>query len=417
MKRAMKIIGFLVFVVLILVVAVSVYVLAVWSRAIDRPAPNMTAPRDSAAVARGEYLFKVTWQCWGCHQSGPLDADSPPSGGRAFDLRSTGPGFGVFYSSNITPDTATGIGAWSDGEIVQAIREGVNKNRGLLFPLMPVDWLKGLSDDDALAIVAYLRSIPPVQNLVPTNEPSFMARALIAFNMIKPTPPITRPIVAPPAGGTIEYGRYFATNAAACADCHTPRNLQNGQFYLDSLFAGSSIAFGEAEGNPLLSYARNIRPHEIDGIGKWTEQQFVNAVTAGSRPDSTALDPQMPYAEYKFLAVDDLRAVYLYLKSLAPIRRTTPPHHYSRVVEQSQGSVRGKLLFEARCQPCHGENGMGRRVTSVRLAEAVPSYSDQDLQNFVGEGQVDLKMPGFRKSLTNEQIKDIIAFIRTWGKK
>jgi mono/diheme cytochrome c family protein len=60
---------------------------------------------------------------------------------------------------------------------------------------------------------------------------------------------------------------------------------------------------------------------------------------------------------------------------------------------------------------------MGRRVTSVRLAEAVPSYSDQDLQNFVGEGQVDLKMPGFRKSLTNEQIKDIIAFIRTWGKK
>jgi mono/diheme cytochrome c family protein len=259
-----------------------------------------------------------------------------------------------------------------------------------------------------------LRTIPPVHNQVPPREPSIVAKALFAFGVIKPPSPVSSPILAPPAGVTAAYGRYFATAAAGCADCHTPRNLQNGQFYLDSLFAGGSIPLGAPEGSPSIAYARNIRPHDVDGIGRWSEEQFIRAVTAGFRPDSTALDPHMPYAHYKFLATDDLRAVYLYLKSLPPMRRTTPPQEYSREVHEAQGPARGKFLFEARCQSCHGEKGMGIRVTSVRLAEAVPLYSDDDLRTFVNEGQVDLKMPGFRKTLSRDQLDDIIAFIRTW---
>jgi len=417
MTRAVKgILGFA-GIAVILVICALAYVLAMWDKSVNRPAPVMVARHDSAAVARGEYLFKVTWQCWGCHQSGVPESDAPPSGGRAFDLRTTGPGFGVFYSKNITPDTATGLGAWTDGEIVQAIREGVNKDRQLLFPIMPADWLKDLSDDDVLAIVAYLRSIPPVRNPVPEHQRSLMAKALIAFNIIKPTPAITRPIVAPPAGPTIEYGRYLATAAAGCADCHTPRNLQNGQFYLDSLFAGGSFAFGEEEGSPSISYARNITPHDADGIGRWTEEQFTDAVTAGARPDSTALDPHMPYPHYKFFAENDLRALHVYLKSLEPIPRTTPMQRYSRKVEESRGSARGELLFEARCQPCHGEKGKGTRLTSGHLSAAMPFYTDEDLRNFVREGQVDLKMPAFRKTLSREQLDDLIAFIRTWEKR
>jgi mono/diheme cytochrome c family protein len=417
MTRAVKgIVGFA-GIVIILVICVLAYVLAVWSRSIDRPAPVMAARHDSATVARGEYLFKVTWQCWGCHQSGSPDAGAPPSGGRLFDLRSVGPGFGMFYSRNITPDTATGIGTWTDGEIAQAVREGITKDRHLLFPIMPMDWLKDLSDDDVLSIVAYLRSIPPVHNPVPERQLLLPAKALIAFNILKPAPAITKPIVAPPAGATIEYGRYFATAAAGCADCHTPRNLQNGQFYLDSLFAGGSIAFGESEGSPSVSYARNIRPHDVDGIGRWTEKQFIDAVTAGSRPDSSVIDLHMPYAHFKFLAADDLRAVYLYLKSLEPIPRTTPPQRYSTKVLDSHGSVRGGLLFEARCQGCHGEKGIGTGVTSVQLAAVMPFYTDEDLRNFVREGQIDLKMPGFRKTLSRDQLDDIVAFIRTWEKR
>ena len=414
MKRALKVTGFAAGLLVILLVLLSAYVLAVWDRADPRSAPSFTAPRDSATLARGEYLFKVTWQCYGCHQSGPPDGNRPPSGGRAFNLRTIGPGFGIYYSRNITPDTATGIGLWTDGEILQAIREGVRKDRHTLFPIMPMEWLKDLSDQDGLAIVAYLRSIPAVHNPVPPAEPSFVAKALFAFNVLKPGPPIERPIVAPPAGVTPEYGRYMATAAAGCGDCHTPRNLQSGEFYMDSLFAGSSFRFGEPEGDPLTAFARNITPEPGEGIGEWTEREFVNAVTAGFRPDSTALTPHMPYAEYKFLAEDDLRAIYLYLTSIPPVRRSTPPPAYSAALQGARGADRGKMLFAARCQPCHGERGMGERVTSVRLAEAVPLYTDQDLRTFVEEGQVDLKMPGFRKTLSRSDLDDIIAYIRTW---
>ena len=413
-KRALRVVGIVAGVLVLLMLLVSAYVLAVWDRPDPRSAPTLTAQRDSATISRGKYLFKVTWQCYGCHQSGPADADAPPSGGRVFDLRSIGPGFGVYYSRNITPDTATGIGLWTDGEILQALREAVGRDRHTLFPIMPVDWLKDLSDEDALAIVAYLRSIPPVHNPVPQKEPSFVAKVLFAFGILKPGPVIDRPVVAPPAGVTVEYGHYMATAVAGCADCHTPRNLQNGEFYLDSLFAGSSFQFGAPEGDPLLAFARNITPEPDDGIGRWTGEEFISAVTAGFRPDSIALTPHMPYAQYKFLAEDDLRAIFLYLKSLPPLRRKTPPPVYSDAVQSARGAERGKMLFAARCQACHGEEGMGERVTSGRLAAVVPFYTDQDFRNFVEEGQVPLKMPGFRKTLSRADLDDIIAYVRTW---
>jgi mono/diheme cytochrome c family protein len=213
---------------------------------------------------------------------------------------------------------------------------------------------------------------------------------------------------------TPEYGRYLATAAVGCGECHTPRNLQDGQFYFDSLFAGSSFAFGSAEGDPLQAYARNITPDPDDGIGGWAEDEFVNAVTAGVRPDSTALSPHMPYPEYKFLAEDDLRAIFLYLKSLPPLRRKTPPPAYAEAVHIARGAERGRLLFASRCQACHGAEGTGERITSGRLAAVVPFYTDQDFRNFVEEGQIPLKMPGFRKTLSRADINDIIAYVRTW---
>jgi mono/diheme cytochrome c family protein len=413
-KRLLKVVLWIIAAAIVILGCLVVYILAAWDRPFDRRAPELTAPRDSSSIARGEYLFKVTWQCYGCHQAGHEDSGAPPSGGRLFDLRSAGPGFGLFYSRNITPDSATGIGAWTDGEIVQALREGLNKSRHTLFPIMPTDWLKLTSDRDVLALVAYLRSLPPVHNPVPANEPSIVAKALFAFGILKPNPAITSVITAPPIGPTVEYGRYLATAGAACADCHTPRNLNDGSFYLDSLFTGSSFAYGDEEGSPALAYARNIRSHPTEGIGRWTEDEFVLAVTAGLRPDTTVLDPHMPYAQYKNLTPDDLTAIYRYLQSLSPIPRTVPPPRYIPAVTAAHGADRGKLLFAARCSACHGENGAGARVTSVQLAGVAPLYADADLRRIVSEGVIDVKMPAFRKTLTDNDISDIIAFIRTW---
>ncbi|HTO93498.1 MAG TPA: c-type cytochrome [Bacteroidota bacterium] len=413
MKRFLKIAGFLVGALLVIALALTMFVQLTWDSRNSRPVPALAARRDSASIARGQYIYLNTWQCWGCHSNG--GATAPPAGGRTFDLSRTGPGFGVFYSRNITSDSATGIGAWSDGEIVQAIREGVNRDRRVLFPIMPVDWLHKISDEDALAVVAYLRSLPPVRNAVPQAAPSFVAKALFAFGVVSAMPPIDGGVQAPPTADSVAYGRYAATALAGCADCHTPRNLQNGKFYLDSLFAGGTIALGEPEGEPLVAYAANLRAILAQGDGQWTEEQFATAVTSGMRPDGTVIAPHMPYPMYKFLKGNDLHAIYTYLTSLTRIARTSPQPRYPEWVSAARGLKRGEYLFQARCQPCHGSRGTGTPATAVRLAEVAGSLSGSDLHDFISAGQLNLKMPSFGKTLNSDELNDIIAYIQSWG--
>jgi mono/diheme cytochrome c family protein len=415
MKRLLKVMGYLVGALVVIIAGLAVYVQLSWDKRDNRPAPRMVAPHDSATIARGEYIYKNTWQCWSCHGDGESTLQGRPSGGKLFDLSDIGPGFGKYYSKNITPDSATGIGAWEDGEIVQAFREGVRKDRRVLFPLMPVDWLHRISDGDALAIVAYLRTIPPVRKAVPPAAPSFIAKALFAFNVLAAMPAITSPVVAPPKGVTAEYGKYAATALAGCADCHTPRDLKNGQFFMDSLFAGGTIPLGAPEGAPIVSYAANLSVILGAGPGQWTEQEFIAAATSGMRPDGTVLSPHMPYATYKFLDTEDLRAMYTYFSTLARVKRDIEPTRYSAQVKAVRGADRGRLLFEARCQTCHGVRGTGTPSTSVKLQEVAASLSDADLAEFIASGQLDLKMPSFAKTLTDEDRKDILGFIRTWN--
>jgi mono/diheme cytochrome c family protein len=378
----------------------------------------MTAPRDSATIARGEYIFKYQAHCWGCHATGNMGADSPPSGGGLFDLRDAGPGFGIWRSRNLTPDVETGIGGWTDGEIVQAMREGIRKDRTAMFPLMPVDWYYGISDADALAIVAYLRSIPPVSNRVPPQEPSIFAKALFAFGVMKPKERIAEPVIAPPKGVTVEYGKYVATHVAACFECHAPRNLSNGQFYPDSIGGGSVFPFGSGEkdgvGAVFQSFARNITSDKATGIGNWTEAQFLSALTVGMRPDGTVLYPSMPYSYFKFCTEEDLRAIYLYLESMPAVKRTVPPTEASAAYLAARGADRGKLLFAGRCLTCHGGEGAGSHPTKVKLAEVASSLSDADLKEMIRTGDTNLKMPSFGQTLSAEELNDLVAYVRTW---
>jgi mono/diheme cytochrome c family protein len=413
LKLILKILGWIVGIVIIVIIALVGYIQLRWDAKSDRPAPDLKATADSATIARGEYIFKFQAQCWGCHQDPAATSNTIPSsaGGMLFDLSNAGPGFGKWYSRNLTPDTETGIGSWTDGEIVQALREGINKDRLTLFPIMPTDWYKGMGDEDVLAVVAYLRSLQPVKHEVPEREPSFFAKALFTFGMLKPQPHITAPVTAPPRGVTAEYGKYVASNLAGCAECHTPRNLQDGQFYLDSLFAGSSFPFEGA----ITAFAPNITPDTETGIGSWNEEQFITAVTTGVRPDSVVLSPHMPYAYYKFLTMDDLRAVYVYLKTIPAIKKIVPANEFDSRLK-TQHPERGQLLFESRCQACHGKNGGGAYPTNVTLADVAASLTDQELMDFIKSGQMNLKMPLFGHTLKDEEIKDLVAFIRTWGK-
>jgi mono/diheme cytochrome c family protein len=413
LKRTLKILGWVGGIVVVLIVALALYINASWDKPRERSVSTRTASMDSATIARGEFIFKIGNGCWQCHST-TLNADAPPSGGRLFDLTNVGPGFGKFWSPNITPDEVTGIGRWTDGQIVRAIREGLRHDGTPLFPIMPMATLKGLSDDDVYAVVSYLRSIPPVRNPVPKREVLFPTKALFALGVVGPEPPITSPILAPPRGITAEYGRYLANHAAPCSDCHTVRDLNTGAFYFDSLMAGSTIEFGSIEGDAVWAFAPNITPDPETGIGNWSEEDFLLAVRTGTRPDGRVLSNHMPYALYGLWDEDDLRAVYLYLKSIKPHRRPSPPVHWTERITQTRGVERGKEIFNAYCNLCHGEQGTGAPSTNVKMSEMAPTIDDATLKQFISDGQVSLRMPGFGKTFTSEQIDDVIAFIRSW---
>ena len=136
LRRIVKGLALLVGVLVVLVVGLAGYVQFFSDRPLDRPVRQMQAPRDAQTVARGEFLYKYSNNCWTCHgYQGSYSQNEPQAGGRRFDLSNVGPGFGVFYASNVTPDVETGIGGWSDGELVRAIREGVDREGHTMLPV------------------------------------------------------------------------------------------------------------------------------------------------------------------------------------------------------------------------------------------------------------------------------------------
>ena len=412
LRRILKGLGILVGVLVVLVIGLVTYVQLTWNRPVSRAVPEMTAPTDAETVARGEYLYNYTQICWFCHGSeGSHSPGEPQAGGREFDATEIGPGFGYLYGSNVSPDPETGIGDWSDGELVRAIREGLDREGRLIFPIMEAEWYHGMSDEDALALVAYMRSLPPVRNEVPPNRLSFAAKALMALGMVKPQPPVTEPVVAPPRGATAEYGEYLALHGSMCAGCHTPRSPNTGVYDMTRPFGGGDFLMPE-EG--LDTTGTNLTPDGATGIGDWTEEQFVTAVRTGVRPDGTVMVTFMPWPVYTRWTEDDLRAVWLYLRSLEPVAHEVPASVLSGAAASGTGSARGDGLYGVYCVVCHGAEGAGTPLTAVALRDAARGMDDATLASFITEGLSGTSMPGFGKTLTEEQVADLLAFIRAW---
>lgn len=414
LRRILKVLGILFGVLVVLVVILVIYVQLAWDRPVNRDAPQMTAPTDAQTVARGEYLFQYSLNCWSCHGSqGSNSPGEPQAGGFEFDLTNVGlpGGFGYVYASNITSDPETGIGTWSDGELVRALREGLDPEGYLVFPIMEAEWWSGLSDEDALALVAYMRSLPPVRNEVPDSRLTFAAKALFALGVLKAQPAITEPVVAPPRGATVEYGEYLVYHASTCVGCHMPRDPNTGRFDLTRPFAGGLFPVPD-EG--LSATGSNLTPDPATGIGNWTEEQFMTAMRTGLRPNGTVMLPYMPWPSYSRWNEDDLRAVWLYLRSLEPIAHEVPAPTLTGAAATGTGAERGEGLFDVYCVVCHGEKGSGGSFTTVALKEAASGMDDARLSGFISEGLSGTSMPGFSETLSDEQISDLVAFIRSW---
>jgi mono/diheme cytochrome c family protein len=409
-RAAVRVVLVVVVAVILLASASVVYVLLAWDRPVARTTVTLNAPRDAAHVRRGQYLYENSLLCWDCHGSqGSRSPREPQAGGRVFDMRKIGPGFGYAYGTNLTPDPATGIGSWSDGEIVRAIREGVSRDGRVIFPVMAYQFYHGLSDDDALALVAYLRSLAPVRNAVPARRLSFVAKALIAMSLIKPETPVTQPVRAPLPGPTVAYGEYLTWRASGCAECHTPRDPGTAAVDVSRLLAGGLFPFPE-EG--FVTTGSNLTSDVETGIGGWTEDQFITAVQTGVRPNGTVLLPFMPWPSYAQWSRDDLHPVWLYLRSLPPIAHAVPASKLAPAAEGVSG--RGQTIYGVYCLVCHGEGGSGAPFTSVPLRQAVQDLDDAAVAAFIAEGVPGSAMPGFHQTLTTDQIMDVTAFIRSW---
>lgn len=281
-----------------------------------RPAPDMQAPRTAEAVERGRYLAEALTGCAACHS--PIDesrpGDFPQEGlryaGRVFEPEMGFPG--TLVASNLTSDRETGLGAWTDGEIVRAIREGVSRDGRALFPLMNYPAYRQLSDEDALAIVAYLRTIPAVRRDAGRTDLDFPVNVIVRT--------LPQPLEGPPPGlpaQGIERGRALI-EVMMCGECHTPRDDRGNPV------EGMRLAGGAPFPGPWGTvYAANITSHPAAGLGAFSHEDLVRVFREGKNRAGRELWV-MPWSVTRNLTGPDLDALIAALREVPPNPNLVP---------------------------------------------------------------------------------------------
>jgi mono/diheme cytochrome c family protein len=280
-------------------------------------APELHVAITPERVQHGDYLANHVSLCMDCHStrdwskySAPMIPGTNGKGGELFDEKLGFPG--VFYSKNITP---ANLKDWTDGDIFRTITTGVDKDGNALFPVMPYHYYARMDKEDIYDIIAYIRSLPPIENKTPDHKIDF------PMNFILNTIPQKASFsVKPPKSDTIKYGAYLV-NAAACMECHTP--VKKGQVISELAFSGGRD-FHLPNG---VVNSANITPDKPTGIGGWTAEQFVARFKAyqdkANLPTMTATDVNtiMPWTMLGGMDTSDLRSIFAYLQTVKPIKK------------------------------------------------------------------------------------------------
>jgi len=368
------------------------------------------------SLVRGEYLARAA-DCIACHT---VSGQKPFSGGVAFTMP-----FGTIYSSNITADKETGIGAWSDDDFVRALHAGVGKNGEPLYPAFPYTSYTALSREDILAIKAYLFSVPVVHAPAKANELSFPFNqrwGLSYWNALFLSKQRFQSAQAKSAAWN--RGAYLATALGHCNECHTPRNI------LYALKHGRELA-----GEILQGWkAYNITSDKIYGIGSWTDQQLSDYLGNGHATGrGTASGPMGEVVEnsLQYLTQEDIAALVTYLRDVKPQQgepgnelNDRPPRALASTAdtpgagEMAQADL-GLQLFEGACAGCHLWNGQGRQNEAAALL-GTQAVSDSEAYNLTqvilqgsqlqtahGEGF----MPSFGRAYSDAEVAALGNFV------
>lgn len=378
------------------------------------PAPHAAVPSSAASAApglveQGAYLARAG-NCMLCHtQTG----GAPYAGGRAIDTP-----FGTVYAGNLTPDRETGIGTWTSVDFWRAMHEGRSKDGRLLAPAFPYTSFTQITEQDADALFAYLRSLPAVRRqnrLHALRWPYDSQVALAAWRTLYFEPRAFRPDAA--RGAQWNRGAYLVQGLGHCSACHTTRNL-----------FGAENDRVDLPGGPIPMqnwYAPSLTQAAEAGVGGWALDDIVRLLQTGVSGSASVMGPMAEVVLHgtQYLSQEDLRAIAVYLKSLP--QGDTPPRAIDATL--AQGSPQGAAIYDEQCARCHGDNGEGVPGAYPALAgnRAVLMANTANLVQIVLHGGFapatrgnprPYGMPPYQLELDDRSVAAVLTHIRAaWG--
>lgn len=306
-----------------------------------RPVTDEKIKPTSESLLLGSYLVNTVMSCGACHttrENGsiltePERTDAYLGGGNIFEDK----GFGKLWVPNITPDPETGIGSWTDDEIMRTIRDGVHKDGRFMIPMMPFGSYQHLSDSHLRAVVGFLRSVTPYKQPKPRQEHQlgFMPKVLFTMVGVQMHKPAVNVSDVDPKN-TLAYGHYLA-RIASCTECHSlgekgPREENDPLF-----MSGSDEPFEHPDLGKV--YARNLTPDIETGIGKYDAAAIKQAIRNGTRLDGKRMAPPMAILipHLSSMTDPDLDAIITYLKSVPAAKHQVPDRQLAPAAKKAAG--------------------------------------------------------------------------------
>lgn len=365
----------------------------------------------AAQVARGHYLVQAG-DCQFCHTKA---GGQRFAGGRAVPTP-----FGKIFSVNITPDKGTGIGQWTEQDFYNALHEGISKDGSHLYPAFPYPWFTKVTRADVDAIYAYMATVKPVRQGDTPNQLPWYLRwrgALVGWNLLYFDKGTYRN--DPNHSGDWNRGAYLAQGLAHCSACHTPVNMLGGSKHDKAYQGGNAGLHWMAPG-----LGNNVR----DGVGGWSSPEIVEYLKTGSNLKSASAGPMTDVVmnSTQHLTEADLRSIAIFLKDRPQEARKSPPKTTSLGADRL---ARGQALYIDNCTACHMPDGRGLAHVFPPLtgSSAIQADKPGTVIHVVLAGArmaaplakpTGLAMPGFGWKLDDQQIADVVSYIRhAWGNR
>jgi mono/diheme cytochrome c family protein len=396
----------------------ALFPVLLWSSVLIGGAQIAAVAQPAAApdiLAKGEYLARAG-DCIACHTApeGKLFA-----GGLAMKTP-----FGTLYTSNITPDPQTGIGTWTSDQFYSMMHNGRFPDGGLVYPAMPFASYTKVTRADSDAIYAYLRSIAPVRQ---PNRPHdlrfpYSNRSLIlGWRTLYFSEGEYKPDTSKSADWN--RGAYLVEGLGHCGMCHTAINALGGSSDSQA-FEGGLI--------PMQNwYAPSLTSNKEAGLGDWSIKEISELLRTGISSRGAVYGPmaEVVYNSLQYLSDDDIRAMAVYLKSLA---QGTSPEKPAPALPSAESSLLlslGKTIYDRQCASCHGAAGEGKppeypplagnqSIQMVSAVNAIRMVLNGGFPPGTAGNPMPYGMPPFAHHLSDDEVAAVVTYIRTsWGNR